>query len=188
MALEAKGDIEGAARELEKAVDTDPVHGDLALYSLGRLAQRRLHDPRRALAAFRRYREQYPRGALLPEVDFEILQLDVETRDTAGALAETARFVAAHPTSERLDEVHLVRGDLLRDAGRCGEALAEYATAVRAVALADDALYSTAYCQRRLGDRAAAGRTLGEYLRRFPQGRHRVDATRAIESSNDSEN
>jgi TolA-binding protein len=186
MALEARGDIDGAARELARAADLDPVHGDLALYSLGRLQQRRVHDAARALATFRRYRERYPRGALLPEVDFEILQLEVETRDRAGALLEAARFLADHPLSERAEQVHLLRGNLLRDAGKCGEAVAEYAD-VRANPLADEALYSTAYCQRKLGDRSAAARTLAEYLRRFPQGDHRAEAVRALESEREIE-
>jgi TolA-binding protein len=184
--LEAQGDADGAARELAKAADEDPRRGDLALYSLGRLAERRLHDPRRALAAFRRYRTQYPRGVLLPEVDFEILRLEVDQREPAAALVESTRFLANHPDSERVDEVHLLRGNLLRDDGKCREALADYA-AVRDAGRADDAVYSTAYCQRELGDRALAGATLAEYLRRFPRGAHRADAERAIQSGNEIE-
>ena len=186
LALEGHGDLEGAARELARAADHDPLHGDLALYSLGRLAQQQLHDPARALATFRRYRERYPRGALIPEVDFEILKLEVEEREPAAALAETTRFLSNHPGSERAQTVHLLRGNLLRDAGRCGEALGDYA-AIRDVSPADDALYSTAYCQRKLGDRATAAATLTTYLQRFPAGAHRADALRAIESGNETE-
>jgi outer membrane protein assembly factor BamD (BamD/ComL family) len=103
-----------------------------------------------------------------------------------GALTESTRFLTNHPTSERAQAVHLLRGNLLRDADRCGEALGDYAI-IRDATLADDALYSTAYCQRKLGDRAAAATTLGEYLRRFPAGAHRADAERAIESGNETE-
>lgn len=186
MELEANGDIEGAARELAKAADRDPVHGDLALYSLGRLQHRRLHDPSSALATFQRYRARYPLGALLPEVDFEILQLDLETHDRTAALTETGRFLARHPGSERTSQVHLLRGNLLRDGGRCAEALPDYA-AVREEPLTGDALYSTAYCERKLGDRAAAAKTLTEYLRRFPHGEHSADAARALESGREIE-
>jgi ferric-dicitrate binding protein FerR (iron transport regulator)/TolA-binding protein len=182
LALEAKGDLEGASRELARAADVDPIHGDLALYSLGRLAQRRLHDSKRALAAFRRYREQYPQGGLLPEVDFAILQLDVEAHEQTQALAESTRFLQAHPASERVDQVHLLRGNLLRDGDKCREALGDYA-AIGSPALLDDALYSTAYCQQRLGDLARAATTLRDYLKRFPNGAHRSDAERALESS-----
>jgi TolA-binding protein len=186
MELEANGDLDGAARELAKAADRDPLHGDLALYSLGRLQHRRLHDPSSALATFRRYRARYPLGALLPEVDFEVLQLDLETHDRSGALAETARFLASHPGSERTSQVHLLRGNLLRDGGHCPEALSEYA-AVREEPLTGDALYSTAYCERKLGDRAAAAKTLTEYVRRFPHGEHASDAARALESGREIE-
>jgi tetratricopeptide (TPR) repeat protein len=183
LALAAKGELDAAARELARAADLDPVHGDLPLFSLGRLAQRRLHDPKRALSAFRRYREQYPQGTLLPEVDFAILELEVEGHEAASALADSARFLAVHPDSERVDEVHFLRATLLRDADRCREALEDYAK-VREPGRADEALYSTAYCQRRLGDRPRAVGALQEYLVRFPRGAHRADAERALESVN----
>jgi outer membrane protein assembly factor BamD (BamD/ComL family) len=128
---------------------------------------------------------QYPEGALLPEVDFAILQIEVEGDHPVEALAESARFLATHPTSDRAEKVHLLRGNLLRDSGRCGEALTEYAAIHGSDA--DDAVYSTAYCQRKLGDRAGAAATLREYLRRFPAGAHRPEATRAIESENETE-
>jgi len=179
LALEGKGDLEAAAKELARAADEDPRHADIALYALGRLAQRRLHDGPRARAAFNRYRARYPQGALLPEVDLAILEIEVDTHAQADALADSARFLAAHPTSERIDEVHLLRGNLLRDAGACQDALVEYAK-VRTAPFTDHALYSTAYCQRKLGDRAAAGATLRDYLTRFPSGAHRAEAQQAL--------
>jgi tetratricopeptide (TPR) repeat protein len=184
LALEARGDFEAAARELARAADTDPRYGDIALYALGRLAQRRLHDVGRARSAFNRYRARYPHGTLLPEVDLAILEIEVETHAQSDALADSTRFLAAHPTSERVVEVHLLRGNLLRDAGRCQEALADYA-AVRSGPLADDALYSTAYCQRELGDRITAARTLRDYLARFPRGAHRAEAEQALAESHE---
>ncbi len=184
IALEARGDFEAAARELGRAADTDPRYGDIALYALGRLAQRRLHDVGRARAAFDRYRARYPHGALLPEVDLAILEIEVETHARTDALADSTRFLTAHPASERVVEVHLLRGNLLRDAGRCKEALADY-SAVSAGPLADDALYSTAYCQRELGDRLAAARTLRDYLARFPNGAHRSEAEQALAESHE---
>ncbi len=179
LALEAKGDYQAAARELGRASDEDAAHADIATYALGRLAQRRLHDPARARAAFNRYRERYPHGPLLPEVDVAILEIEVDTHAEAEALADSARFLATHPGSERVDEVHLLRGNLLREAGRCREALDEYAR-VRVAPSTDHALYSTAYCQQKLGDRLAAAATLREYLARFPAGAHRAEAQRAL--------
>ena len=181
LALEAKGDLQAAARELARAADLDARRGDLALYALGRLAQHQLHDSSRALSAFRRYRAQYPGGVLLPEVDIAILEIEVGGHQPEAALTDSTRFLVAHPTSERTEEVHLLRGNLLRDGGRFREALTDYA-AIQAGALADEAVYSTAYCQRKLGDLASATTTLHEYLERFPTGPHRLEAEEAIES------
>jgi outer membrane protein assembly factor BamD (BamD/ComL family) len=179
LALEARGDLEGAARELKRAADEDPGHGDIALYALGRLSQRRLHDAGRASAAYHLYRSRYPHGALLPEVDLGILELEVDGHSDAAALADSTRFLATHPTSERVDQVHLLRGNLLRDGGDCRGALTDYAL-VHTAPLTDHAAYSTAYCQRKLGDRVVAAATLRDYLTRFPAGAHRVEAERAL--------
>jgi outer membrane protein assembly factor BamD (BamD/ComL family) len=179
LAFESKGDFTSAARELSRAAADDPAHGDIALYALGRLEQRRRHDPSRARAAFIAYRDRYPRGPLLPEVDLAILEIEVDTHAQTEALADSARFLAAHPGSERLDEVHALRGNLLRDADRCREAMDDYAK-VHAAPWTDHALYSTAYCQRKLGDRIAAAATLRDYLTRFPAGAHRAEAERAL--------
>jgi TolA-binding protein len=73
-------------------------------------------------------------------------------------------------------------GNLLRDGDKCRDALGDYA-AIGSPALLDDALYSTAYCQQRLGDLARAASTLRDYLKRFPNGAHRSDAEKALESS-----
>src|SRR5262249_22075413 len=95
------------------------------------------------------------------------------------ALAESVRFLASHPASERTGEVRLLRGDLLRQRGDCQAALPEYG-AVSGPAFADDALYETAFCQRKLGQAAAARRTLLQYRRQFPAGAHRDEVARAL--------
>ena len=108
-----------------------------------------------------------------------MLELEVDGHARTAALADSTRFLAIHPGSERIEEVHLLRGNLLRDDGSCREALADYAE-VHSAALADDAVYSSAYCQRKLGDRTAAAKTLHDYLMRFPSGAHRSEAQSAL--------
>jgi len=178
-ALEARGDYAGAANAFKRASGGDALHGDLATYALGRVAQRHLHDAARARDAFDLYRARYPHGALIAEVDLAILELEVDAHRDAAALADSQRFLAMHPGSERVDEVRLLRGNLLRDGDRCREALDEYAT-IRTPPFSDHALYSTAYCQRKLGDRLAAAATLRSYLTRFPNGAHRAEAQQAL--------
>ncbi len=178
-ALEERGEYTAAAAELARAPQSDPKYADLALYSLGRLYQHRLNNPSGALEAFRSYRSRYPQGALLPEVDLAVLEIEAQSGDRKAALAESVRFLASHPASERTGEVHRLRGDLLSEAGECRVALGEYAQ-VSAPAFAEAALYGTARCQRKLGNPSAAEETLRTYLERFPAGAHRDEVTREL--------
>ena len=179
LSLEAKGDFRAARAELMRAVELEPSRAPLALYALGRLEQHQLRNRDGALAAFRRYRESFPGGPLLAEVDLSILELEVAANRREQALAESTRFLASHPASERADEVQLIRANLLRDSGDWRQALESY-QAVQARELADEARYSEAYCLHRLGDLLGARRALGAYLEHFPQGRHRAEAVRAL--------
>ena len=179
LALERRGELNAAAGELARADEEDPSHADLALYALGRLFQHRLNNPHGALAAFERYRSRYPQGALMPEVDLAVLEIEVQTGDRKDALAESIRFLASHPASERTDEVRLLRGNLLREGGDCRMALGEYAE-VTAPAFSEAALYGTARCQLRLGDAAAARDALRAYQKRFPAGAHRDEVQREL--------
>jgi outer membrane protein assembly factor BamD (BamD/ComL family) len=179
LALERRGDFAGAASELAQAAEKEPSHADLALYALGRLFQHRLNDPRRALETFERYRSHYPHGTLSQEVDLAVLEIDVQTDDHRNALAESARFLAAHPASERTAEVHALRGNLLRGGGDCRKALAEYAAAATS-SFAEAALYGTARCQKELGNAAAASEALRAYHARFPAGPHHDEVARDL--------
>jgi len=179
LALERRGELEAAAAELARAPQDDPEYADLALYALGRLYQNRLGNPRGALEAFQGYRSAYPQGALLPEVDLAVLEIEVKGGNRKEALAESVRFLASHPASERTDEVRRLRGDLLSEAGECRVALGEYAQ-VSAPASAEAALYGIARCQRKLGNWPAAKEALLTYRKRFPAGGHRDEVAREL--------
>jgi TolA-binding protein len=178
-AREARGDLPAAAESLARAATEDRGHAELALVELGRLAQRRLNDPDRALAAFRQYRQEYPQGALLAEVDFSVLEIAMSRGDKAATLAETEHFLAAHPDSPRVVEIRMLRANQLRDLGHYEKALADYLALSDSTA-ADDAVYSAAYCELKLGDPARAAATLRSYLQRFPEGAHRSEARSAL--------
>jgi TolA-binding protein len=182
LALEAAGDARGAVEALTQVAERDPVHAELALYGLGRLKLRRLADPEGALADFKRYRQRYGTGALLPEVDLSIFEIEASLGRRAEAMAESDRYLTVHRDVGRTDEVRLLRGNLLRDGGDCVGALREYSLVI-SQAVGDDATYAIAFCQRKLGDRIAAKATLRDYLARFPAGAHRVEVHRALESA-----
>jgi tetratricopeptide (TPR) repeat protein len=179
LAFERRGQLAEAATELTRAESDDLDHADLALYALGRLYQHRLGNAQGALTAFERYRSHYPQGALLPEVDLAILEVEVEAGDRKDALVESIRFLASHPASERTDEVRLLRGNLLRDSGECRTALGEYAQ-VKVPAFAEGALYGIARCQGKLGNRSAEREALEAYRTRYPAGAHRDEVAKEL--------
>jgi hypothetical protein len=174
--LARHGEHSKAALVLTQALAAGRGPRDLELYQLALLKQRHLSDPQGALDSLLGYRKEFPGGALRQEVDLSIVESEVALGRSEAALAESARFLAQHPQSERADEVRVLRGDLLRQAGACGKAAAEYRAVSGGPAL-DDALYYWAYCQRQLGDSASAARALRDYVVRFPAGRH-LDAAR----------
>ena len=185
LALERSGQLQAAAEEFIQAEKNDPAHADVALYALGRLRQHRLRDPQGALEAFERYRRTYPSGPLLPEVDLAVLEVEIASGRRDQALAESVRFLASHPASERTVEVHLLRGDLLRERGDCRSALAEYrqvdvAASAPFAPFSEEALFETAYCERKLGVAAAARERLRQYQLRFPAGTHRDEVAKAL--------
>jgi ferric-dicitrate binding protein FerR (iron transport regulator)/tetratricopeptide (TPR) repeat protein len=177
--LSRQGEHAKAAALLEKALATEGGPHDLELYHLALLRQRHLNDAQGALDALMGYRRQYPNGTLRQEVDLSIIEVDRTLGRTEAALSESARFLAAHPQSERADEMRVLRGDLLRQRGDCAGASVEYRSVTARTAL-DDALYYWAYCQRRLGDSASAAAALRDYLARFPAGHHTEAARSAL--------
>jgi TolA-binding protein len=182
LALEAAGDAHSAAEALAVVADRDPRHAELALYGLGRLKLRRLGDPAGALAAFERYRREYSKGSLLPEVDLSIFEIEASLGRREEALAESERYLSTYRDVGRTDEVRLLRGNLIRDGGDCVGALREYSLVISPT-VGDEATYNIAFCQRKLGDRRAATATLRDYLKRYPSGAHRAEAQRAVDGS-----
>jgi ferric-dicitrate binding protein FerR (iron transport regulator)/TolA-binding protein len=176
--LARHGEQRKAAAILEQALAASEGPRDRELYQLALLRLRHLDDPQGALSALRRYRIQFPNGALRQEVDLSLVQVQVALGHADDALAESARFLSAYPQSERTDEMHALRGDLSRDHGDFAAAAREYQSVGGGPAL-DDALYYLAYCRRQLGDQSAAARALRDYVGRLPNGRH-IDSAREL--------
>jgi TolA-binding protein len=182
VALARGGDHAEAAKALEALVEGGGAHADLALYELGRQKQRHLGDLAGADAAFRRYRATYPQGSLAQEVELSLIELEVARGRRDDALADLPRFLAAHPDSERAPEMQLLRATLLRQKGDCEAALAAYEGLARTPQVASEALYFTAWCQRKLGRADDAERSLRRYLTLYPKDAHAAEAAEALQA------
>ncbi|MHB8416574.1 MAG: outer membrane protein assembly factor BamD [Myxococcales bacterium] len=178
--LSASGRYADAAKALQSLIENGGAHSDLALYELGRLRQLHLGDLPGAIELFDEYRSRYPHGALEQEAGLSIIEAELARGKLGRARPEMDRFLTEHPESERAEEVHLLRGNVLRESRQCAAAIADYRLC-KDPKLGDDALYFTAWCEKRLGRAQAAEGSLRSYLKRFPAGRHLDDVRQALQ-------
>lgn len=180
--LLAKRQSAAAEKKLAALSQGRSPRAELALYELGRVRLRELHDPRGAQDAFREYRRRFPDGSLGPDVHLSLIEALLASRSFSEAAGEADAFLRLWPGSERLDDVRLLRGNIHREWGDCRAALADYQPLLaEGHAHADDALYFSAICDKREGEKARWSSRMNEYLRRFPDGRRRAEVQRALE-------
>ena len=168
------------ALQLYRAVaqKTGPA-AENASYEIGKLLNERMGQPANAVAAWRRYRSDYPEGMLRVEADVSIVETLARSGETDEALAEAVDFLRHHPDSERRAEIARLAGDLYRARGDYRRAVTAYDKALgasRAREITEAATFHRASCLVRLGD-AAGPDAVGLYLRGFPSGKFRSDAT-----------
>jgi ferric-dicitrate binding protein FerR (iron transport regulator) len=144
-----------------------PIVGTLAaetaLYEQARRLAWKLRDLPGALATLREHRRRFPRSALRTEVDLTLVELLPQMGRFDEALDESEALLARDPRHERAAELHLLRGNILRESFRdYARAAGEYAAvrdAVRpgaSVAVADDAAFFEAVCLEAVGRPGAA--------------------------------
>lgn len=158
--------------------------GENAEYEVARVLRDGLHQPYEAIAAWRSYRGQHPRGLLRVEADISIIETLVAVGDKPAALAEAQDFVRRFPDGERRCEIGALAGDLLRERGDFGSARAEY-----------DGALDSGRCRRDMTDAISFHRAMSllheergdgvtaleGYLRSFPAGRFHGAAARLLE-------
>jgi len=150
------------------------------------------HEPEAALAALEEHRSRFPTGVLAPEAARLRTEALLLLGRKAAVLDELDSAVpsATTPGEDRL----LLRGELRAGAGRWRAALADFDAVVRAHSAAsadlDDrrsrkrlerALWGRASARSHLGDESGARDDLQEYVRRFPDGRFAIRASRLLE-------
>ena len=165
------------------ALKTGPV-AENAAYEIGRILNERGQSSA-AVAAWRRYRSDYPNGILRVEADVSIIETLARAGETDDALTEATEFLRRRPDSERRGEIARVAGDLYRARGDCRHAVGAYQVALsasRARDVTEAAGFYRAACLVRDGDSSGVD-ALRSYLRSYPDGRFKRQATELIEQA-----
>ena len=173
------------ALEIYKALAQKPGPvGENAAYEIGRILNDKGQSTA-AVAAWRRYRSDYPNGILRVEADVSIIETLARAGEADDALAEATDFLRRRPDSERRGEIARVAGDLYRTRGDCRHAVGAYQVAL-ATARARDVLEAANFyrgaCLVRIGDSGGVDALRG-YLRSFPDGRFKRQATELVEQT-----
>jgi hypothetical protein len=165
------------------AVDPSGVLTDeTALIERGMRQLHQNRDPDGAISLMSEYIGRYPKGALLAEARLTLIQALLERGRPTDALKVLADVEPQDSTRGR--ELIALRGELLAQSGRCGEALTDFAIVLRSAAgdLAEErARVGDARCRARNGDATGARDELRRYLVRFPTGRFAVTVRSELE-------
>lgn len=146
--------------------------------ALQELRQKR--DAGKALRSLDEYQQQFPSGQLGEEARAARIEalLQLDRRGEALSLLDKLEL-------SRLSrgELRVVRGELRATAGRCSEALSDFAavdTEQAPAAVGERALYGQASCLTSLGQRARARGALSRYLEKYPMGKHAAQVRKAL--------
>jgi tetratricopeptide (TPR) repeat protein len=165
------------------AQKTGPV-AENAGYEIGRILNERGQSGA-AVAAWRRYRSDYPNGILRVETDVSIIETLAKAGESDDALTEAVDFLRRRPDSERRGEIARVAGDLYRARGDCRHAIGAYQvaqSASRAREVTEAAGFYRAACLVRTGDAGGVDAVRG-YLRSYPDGRFKRQAAELVEQA-----
>ncbi|HMF44902.1 MAG TPA: FecR domain-containing protein [Polyangia bacterium] len=165
------------------AQKTGPV-AENASYEIGRIQSER-GQYAAAVATWRHYRSDYPNGILRVETDVSIIETLARAGETDDALSEAIDFLRRRPDSERRGEIARVTGDLYRGRGDCRHAIGAYQLAMsasRARDVVEAATFHRGECMVRAGDGGGVDALRG-YLRAYPEGRFRRQATELAEQA-----
>ncbi len=172
-----------AEQQLRQTANLGTPRAAIALYQLGLLRLRKTHDLRGAANAFEEYRRRFGDGPLLEDAWLSLIETHLALNGYTDALTEANSFLKRFASSDRKNQVRLLRANIERETGDCATALLEYDALVReGGSEADDAAFFAAVCAGRDGHPSDAQKRLVAYLAAFPAGRHRNEARQATES------
>ena len=180
----AAGDAPRALEIYRSLAQKPGPGGENAAYEIGRILNDRGQSSA-AVTAWRRYRYDYPNGILRVEADVSIIEALARAGETDDALTEATDFLRRRPDSERRGEIARVAGDLYRTRGDCRHAIGAYQVAMstsRARDVVEAATFNRAGCMVKIGDSGGVDALRG-YLRSYPEGRFKRQATDLVEQA-----
>ena len=141
-------------------------------------------DAQGALALVAEHRRRFPRGALALEARITEVEALVSLGRRREALAVLE--LLSLDRLPRAAELGVLRAELRAEAGRPGDAIADFTPCADGARCRPDteerALYGRASCRERVGQRAGARADLERYLARFPRGRFASAVRTALDS------
>ncbi|HET7545406.1 MAG TPA: hypothetical protein VFK05_36315 [Polyangiaceae bacterium] len=181
LSMARRGQTRDAEACFLKRAEGSGLGAEMALYEVARLRRDVLADAAGALAALAEYRRRFPAGSLRREADMSQLELLVQLGRSDAALKLSDELLSSSASGERVAELRLLRGHVLRKAqSRFADAEHEYALAEAAGARGGEVAYFRALCLEALGRKAEAAALFGKYLVQ-PQRAYAEDARRRLE-------
>lgn len=181
--LVAEGRPDEAITALAGAAAGRGARAEFAQYEIARIRHRQLGRLADAANDYRTYLRRFPDGRLGQEAELNIIEIELKRGRHKPALAAIDRFLAEHADSERVADLRLQKGHVLRARADFSAAVSVYdraaQTAIRA-RIADEATYYAAWCQSERGQTDDARARLRAYLKRFPDGRHAAAARKSL--------
>jgi hypothetical protein len=155
------------------APSTAAIAEEATLLRQALAALRQDRNAKRALELLGAYELRFPHGTLAPEARAARAQALLLIGDKQGALAVLDQLSLEH--GGQAGELRVVRGELRSLAGRCKEAMVDFAMVLQQTAGIPPeerarALYGQASCRARTGDPVGAEQDRQRYLREYPQG------------------
>jgi hypothetical protein len=143
-------------------------------------------DAKGALALLAEHRRRFPNGALRSEARVAEVEALLSLDRRSDALRVLDGLVVAR--LPRGTELGVLRAELRAQAGRCGDAIADFDRCAAGTGCSREseerAIFGRASCRGKLGQTAAARADLERYLARFPSGWRSEDVRRALAGKN----
>jgi hypothetical protein len=162
----------------DQVVERNDPHAETASYLAARAAMI-AHRCREAIDRIHRHEARWSNGTYAEELRLDVIECRIKLGELDAAGGDIESFLAFYPRSPRAADVSFLRAELHRKQGELRAAIADYEAALGGRHDAD-AIFFSAWCSLRIGDRSTAKSELERYLAKYPKGAHAKEAEEAL--------